>query len=135
MKKSNLLLAPSALLWLAGVLTPLVFVLRMSLYSRGDVSGEKQLDTLFYQAGTWSVESFIKVLTEPFYQRLFGFTALLAVVVTTLTLLFGYLLGYAVYRATPRGKIALILLIALPKFTNILVFVYGVKMIFGPNGF
>ena len=118
-----------------GVLTPLVFVLRMSLYSRGDVSGEKQLDTLFYQAGTWSVESFVKVLTEPFYQRLLGFTAILCIVVTIFTLLFGYLLGYAIYRATLRGKITLILLIALPKFTNILVFVFGVKMIFGANGF
>jgi ABC-type spermidine/putrescine transport system permease subunit I len=107
----------------------------MSLYSRGDISGEKQYETLFYQAGTWSFESFIKVLTEPFYQRLFGFTAVLSLVVTILTLLFGYLLGYAVYRATPRGKIVLILLIALPKFTNILVFVFGVKMLFGANGF
>jgi ABC-type spermidine/putrescine transport system permease subunit I len=135
MKNSKLLLAPSVFIWLAGVLTPLVFLLRMSLYSRGDISGEKRLDVLFYQPGTWSLESFTKVLTEPFYLRLFGFTALLALVVTTLTLLFGYLLAYAVYRATPRSKIALILLIALPKFANILVFVYGVKMIFGANGF
>jgi spermidine/putrescine transport system permease protein len=135
MRASRLLLAPSALLWLAGVLTPLVFVLRMSLYSRGDIAGEKRFDTLFYQAGTWSLESFANVLTEPFYHRLFGFTALLAIVVTVLTLVLGYVLGYAIYRATPRGKVALILLIVLPKFTNILVFIYGVKMIFGPNGF
>jgi ABC-type spermidine/putrescine transport system permease subunit I len=135
MRTWKLLLAPAAVLWLAGVLMPLMFVLRMSLYSRGDISGEKRFDTLFYQAGTWSFESFQRVLSEPFYQRLFGFTAILALVVTILTLLTGYLLGYAVYRATPRGKVALILLIALPKFTNILVFVYGVKMIFGPNGF
>jgi spermidine/putrescine transport system permease protein len=131
----RLLLIPSALLWLAGVLTPLLFLLRMSLYSRGDVAGEKSFDTLFYQTGTWSMESFIKVLTAPYYQRLFGFTAFLAAVVTVLTLGFGYLLGYTVYRATLRGKIALVLLIALPKFTNILVFVFGVKMIFGANGF
>jgi ABC-type spermidine/putrescine transport system permease subunit I len=134
MRSWKLLLAPWALLWLAGVLTPLVFVLRMSLYSRGDVSGERRLDTLFYQAGTWSVESFVRVLSEPFYQRLFGFTAVLSLVVTVCTLLAGYLLGYAVYRSAVRGKIALILLIALPKFTNILVFVFGVKMIFGASG-
>src|SRR4051794_3803272 len=134
-KHASALLAPVVLLWLVAVLAPLVFVLRMSLFSRGDTSGERQLDSLFYQAGTWSVQSFITVLSEPFYQRLFLFTFLLALTVTALTLLFGYVLGYAVYRATPRGKIALILLIALPKFTNILVFVYGVKMIFGANGF
>jgi len=135
MKAPKVLLMPSAMLWLAGVLTPLVFELRMSLYSRGDTTGEKRLDTLFYQAGTWSIESFVKALTEPFYQRLLGFTALLAVEITVLTLLFGYLLGYTVYRATPRGKILLIILIALPKLTNILVFVFGLKMIFGANGF
>lgn len=135
MRKWKLLLVPAVLLWLGGVLTPLVFVLRMSLYSRGDVSGGKRFETLFYEPGTWSVESFAAVLTEPFYQRLFAFTAILSLVVTVLTLLFGYLLGYAIHRATARQKIALILLIALPKFTNILVFVFGVKMIFGANGF
>lgn len=135
MNTSRVLVAPAALLWLAGVLVPLVLVLRMSLYSRGDTSGEKRLDTLFYQAGTWSLESFGRILTEPFYYGLFGFTALLAIVVTALTLLFGYILAYAVYRSSSRWKIALVLLIALPKFTNILVSVYGVKMIFGANGF
>jgi spermidine/putrescine transport system permease protein len=134
MTASRLLLIPCALLWLAGVVTPLVFVLRMSLYSRGNVSGEAQFDTLFYQAGTWSLDSFARVLSDPFYHRLFGFTAVLALMVTVIVLSVGYVLGYAVYRARPQGKIALILLIALPKFTNILVFVYGVKMIFGPNG-
>jgi ABC-type spermidine/putrescine transport system permease subunit I len=135
MRPSKLLLAPQALLWLAGVLTPLVFLLRMSLYSRGPVSGEQWMDRLFYQPGSWSLESFVKIFTEPYYHRLFGFTAMLAAIVTALTLGFGYLLGYTVYRATPRGKIVLVLLIALPKFTNILVFVFGVKMIFGANGF
>ena len=134
MKTWKLLLLPVALLWLAGVLTPLVFVVRMSLYSRGDVSGEKRFDTLFYQPGTWSLESFVTVLRDPYYQRLFGFTAALAIVVTVLTLLLGYLLGYSIYRATLRRKITLILLIALPKFTNILVFIFGVKIVFGANG-
>lgn len=134
MRRWLLLLLPAALLWLTGVLTPLIFVLRMSLYARGDVTGPKRYETLFYQAGTWSLESFGKILAEPFYLRLFGFTALLAAVVTALTLLFGYLLGYAVYRAGPREKIALILLIALPKFTNILVFVFGIKMMLGASG-
>lgn len=129
------LLTPAALLWLAGVLAPLLVVLRMSLYSRGNVTGERRLDTLFYEAGTWSLESFVKVLTEPFYLRLFGFTILLALTVTVLTLVCGYILAYSIYRASIRTKIALILLVALPKFTNILVFVYGVKLIFGTNGF
>ena len=48
--------------------------------------------------------------------------------------MFGYVLAYAVYRAaTPGRKVAWILCIALPKFTNILVFVFGVKLIFGAS--
>ena len=132
---TGFLLAPSAFLWLTGVLAPLVLVLRMSLYSRGSATGEQRYDMLFYQPGTWSVESFVQVLTEPFYLRVFGFTAVLVVVVSSITLLCGYLLAYAVYRATPRGKIALIVLIVLPKFNNILVLVHGVKMMLGPSGF
>jgi ABC-type spermidine/putrescine transport system permease subunit I len=135
MKNSKWLLAPSALLLLGGVLAPLVFVLRMSLYARGDVAGERQFDILFYQAGTWSMESFVKLLTQPYYHGLFGFTALLAAVVTVVTLLLGYILAYTIYRATPKAKIALIVLVVLPKFTNILVFVFGVKILFGASGF
>lgn len=134
MTVSRLVMIPCALLWLAGVVTPLVFVVRMSLYSRGNASGETQFDTLFYKAGTWSFDSFARVLSDPFYHRLFAFTGRLALIVTVLTLLIGYLLGYSVYRARSKGKVALILLIALPKFTNILVFIYGVKMIFGASG-
>lgn len=131
----GLLLAPSAFLWLTGVLAPLVLVLRMSLYARAGGTGEQRYDVLFYQPGTWSIESFVKVLTEPFYLRVFGFTAVLVTVVSAITLVCGYLLGYAVYRASPRGKIVLIVLIVLPKFNNILVLVHGVKMILGPSGF
>lgn len=134
-QRTGLLLGPSAFLWLAGVLAPLVLVLRMSLYSRGAAAGEQQYDVLFFQPGTWSLESYATVLTEPFYLRIFGFTALLTAAVGCLTLTCGYLLGYAIYRAARRGKVILILLIVLPKFNNILVMVHGVKMIFGPSGF
>lgn len=133
--KPRLLLAPSVVMWLAGVLLPLALVVRMSLYSVGRASGEKRFDTLFYEAGTWSLESYVRILLEPYFLRLFGFTMLLAAAVTAITLVSGYILAYAVYRAPVRSKVFLILLIALPKFTNILVFVFGVKMIFGANGF
>jgi ABC-type spermidine/putrescine transport system permease subunit I len=133
--KSRWLMTPAALLWLTGVLVPLLFVLRMSLYSPGAATGEKRLDTLFYQAGTWSLESFGRVLGEPYFQHLFGFTIMLAALVTVLSLVAGYILAYSIYRASLPRKIALVLLVALPKFTNILVFVYGVKIVFGANGF
>lgn len=133
--KSRWLLTPAALLWVTGVLLPLLFVVRMSLYSRGAATGEKRFDTLFYESGTWTLESFDRILREPYFHHLFGFTMLLAVVVTALTLVAGYILAYSIYRAPMGTKIALVLLIALPKFTNILVFVYGVKLIFGANGF
>jgi spermidine/putrescine transport system permease protein len=131
---NKLLLAPSVVLWLAGVLTPLVLLLRMSLYSVSSGAGEQRFDTPFYQPGTWSIESYQRVFTEPFFRDLIAFTGGLALPVTILTLAAGYILAYSVYRAPPRRKVVLILLITLPKLTNILVFVFGVKMIFGANG-
>lgn len=131
----HLLLVPSALLWLAGVLLPLLSILRMSLYARGDVTGEHQFDVLFYQPGTWSLESFAKIASDPFYLRTSAFTLGLGLLVTSMTLLLGFVLAYAVYRSSTRGKVLLIALIALPKFANILVYVYGLKILLGPNGF
>ncbi len=46
----------------------------------------------------------------------------------------GYVVAYAFYRSSPVGKLVLGVLVVLPKFTNILVFVFGLKMIFGPSG-
>ena len=129
------LLLPAVLLWLAAVLAPLLFVLRMSLYSRGDIEGARRFDVLFYQPGTWSLESFARILTEPFYLRMLSFTVGLALTVTVLTLTLGYLAAYAVYRSRPAGKALLLGLVALPKFTNILVYVFGLKLLLGANGF
>jgi ABC-type spermidine/putrescine transport system permease subunit I len=129
------LLTPAALLWLAGVLAPLLFVLRMSLYARGDIEGEKRFDVLFYAPGTWSLKSFASIFSEPFYLKMLGFTAGLALTVSLLTLTLGYVVAWGVYRSPPAGKAALIALIALPKFTNILVYVFGLKLLVGGNGF
>ncbi|MBI1357124.1 MAG: ABC transporter permease subunit [Acidobacteria bacterium] len=129
------LLLPAGLLWLAGVLAPLLFVLRMSLYSRGGIAGEKRYDILFYQPGTWSLESFRQILAEPFYLRMLGFTIGLALLVTALTLALGYVAAYGIYRSGPAGKAFLLTLIVLPKFTNILVYVFGLKLLLGRNGF
>lgn len=129
------LTAPAAALWTVGVALPLLLVLRMSLYFRGDVSGPRQFETLFFEPGTWTLANFAKILTEPFYLGTLSFTVGLALTTTLLTLTLGYVVAYAIYRATPVGKVVLIVLVILPKFTNILVFVYGLKMIFGPSGF
>jgi spermidine/putrescine transport system permease protein len=129
------LTAPAAVLWLLGVAAPLLLILRMSLYSQGDVSGPRQFETLFYQPGTWTLENFVRVFATPFYLNELAFTVGLAVVSTALTLALGYVVAYAVYRTSPAGKAVLLVLVTLPKFTNILVFVYGLKMIFGPSGF
>ena len=129
------LTAPAAALWMLGVALPLLFILRLSVYSRGDVSGAKQFETLFYQPGTWTLENFVRILTTPFYFNTLAFTVGLAVTSTVLTLALGYVVAYAVYRSSPAGKVVLLVLVTLPKFTNILVFVYGLKMIFGPSGF
>ena len=134
-KRYRWLTAPAAALWTLGVALPLLVILRMSLYSRGDISGPNQFETLFYQPGTWTLENFVRILTTPFYLNTLAFTIGLAVTSTLLTLALGYVVAYAVYRSSRAGKVVLLVLVTLPKFTNILVFVYGLKMILGPSGF
>jgi spermidine/putrescine transport system permease protein len=129
------LTAPAAVLWMLGVALPLALILRMSLYSRGDVSGPRQFETLFYQPGTWTLENFAGIFATPFYRNTLFFTFGLALTITALTIALGYVVAYAIYLSSPAGKAVLIVLATLPKFTNILVYVYGLKMIFGPSGF
>lgn len=128
------LVLPAALLWLVGVLTPLLFVLRMSLFSRGDIRGAKRFDVLFYEPGTWSLESFGRIFSEAHYLKLLGFTIALGLTVTVATLVIGYLAAYGIYRSGPLGKTILITLIVVPKFTNILVYIFGLKLLLGGNG-
>jgi putative spermidine/putrescine transport system permease protein len=107
----------------------------MSLYSHGDVEGERRFDALFYQAGTWSFESFALIFSEPFYLKMLGFTLGLALTISAITLTLGYIAAYGVYRSNPAGKALLITLVALPKFTNVPVYVFGLKLLLGRNGF
>ena len=130
-----IMLAPATLLWTFGVLIPLAFILRMSLYSSGPTTGEHRFDVLFYEPNTFTFDSFVTLFTQPYYQRLILFTIGLAIVITVVTMLVGYLLAYSVFQVRPAMKPLLLLLIVLPKFTNILVFIFGLKVIFGPSGF
>jgi ABC-type spermidine/putrescine transport system permease subunit I len=127
-------LAPAAILWGIGVLAPLVWLVRLSLYWQGNETGEHRFDVLFYHPGTLTLDNYYRIFTDRFYLRMILFTAGLGLLVTAVTAPLGYVLGYAIYRSTPRAKALLVLLIALPKFTNILVFVYGLKILLGPNG-
>jgi ABC-type spermidine/putrescine transport system permease subunit I len=117
-----------------GVALPLGWLLRLSLYSRGAAAGERQFDVLFYQPGTWTLENYARVFTDWFYVRTLLFTVGLGLAVTAVTVTVGYVLAYAVYRSGPRGKAALLALIVLPKFANVIVFVYGLKILFGASG-
>jgi len=128
------LLAPASLLWMAGVIAPLLWLLRLSLY-QSPAEGEHKFDVLFYYPGSWTLENYRHVLTDPFYVRTLLFTVVLGLTVTGITVFTGYVLGYAIYRAGRREKIALLVLIAIPKFTSLILFIYGLKMMLGSNGF
>lgn len=128
------LLAPAALLWTIGVLGPLLWILRLSLAWQGSPKDEHAYDVLFYHPGTWTLANYARIFSEWFYLRMLLFTAGLALLVTAVSVTLGYVLAYAVYRASPRFKTALLVLIVMPKLTNILVFIFGLKIMLGPSG-
>ena len=128
------LLAPAFVLAAIGTLAPLAWVLRLSLYRRGGMAGERQYEILFYEPGTWTMENYSQILSEPFYRGTLLFTLGLGVLVTVIAITVGWVLAWGLHSCRPGSRAALAALIVLPKFTNIIVFVFGLKMMFGANG-
>jgi ABC-type spermidine/putrescine transport system permease subunit I len=130
-----ILLAPACALLTAGVVAPLLWLVRLSLYTKPAGGGERQYDVLFYLPDTWTLSNFSRVAADPFYVRMVLFTIGLGLLATVIAVMLGYILAIGVHQAPRRWKGPLIILIALPKFTSLLLFIFGLKMIFGANGF
>ena len=87
-----------------------------------------------YQSA-FSLDGYIKFLTDPFYLNVIFYTIKISLLVTFIALLVGYPAAYYVARATGMKKIICLLLIIVPLWTNLIVRIYGWFVILGQNGF
>lgn len=135
-----LLLAPVMVLLVFFFAGPLLWLFRVSLYQSRGSSGfgiggaSGQQGGGYYVEGTWTLENYARFFSDEYYMSILGFTLELAAIVTVVTMLISYPMAYYIYKAPPRLKVALLILVILPKLSNILVLVYGMQILLANNG-
>ncbi|MEM7224349.1 MAG: ABC transporter permease [Pseudomonadota bacterium] len=135
-----LLLAPMGLMLIGFFAWPLLWLFRVSLYeSRGSsgfgIGGAKgQEGGGFYVEGTWTLDNYIRIFSDEYFQDIMIFTVEFAILVTIVTMLLAYPMAYYIYKAGPRLKVILLILVILPKLSNMLVLVYGLQILLANNG-
>jgi ABC-type spermidine/putrescine transport system permease subunit I len=113
---------------------PVLYLARLSLYEGGGSSGFGIGSGGFYQPNTWSLSSYINLLTDKYFRDVFLFTILLGIGVTLLTLLLAYPLALTIHELSPRLKVLALTAVILPKLTNPLLIVYGLVLILSNTG-
>lgn len=128
-----LLLSPVGLFFLAFFLFPFISLFRVSLASNPGGTGYGE-GTPFYIPGTWTLANYVRFFTDSYFLQTALFTVELGILTALSTALVSYALAYQIYRARPLAKSALLMVVILPKFTNVLVLMYGFLVVFGSNG-
>ena len=109
------LASPALLILVMLVVLPLLYILVLSLLSRGTY-GEvvRQLNINNYAR-----------LFDPLYLKIFIYSLYIALLTTALTLVIGYPLAYFITRARPQARNIYISLILVPFWTNFIIRIYA----------
>lgn len=128
-----LLLAPAVLFLVTFLCFPALGLLRISLAANPGGTGYGE-GTPFYQPGTWTLDNYVRFFSDPYFRQLGLFTIEFGLIVCVVSTLVSYALAYQIYRSPPWLKSVLLLVVILPKFTNVLVLMYGLLVVFGTSG-
>ncbi len=128
-----LLLSPVVLFLLTFFLLPFLALLRVSVAANPGGSGYGE-GTLFYKPGTWTLDNYIRFFTDPYFVKMALFTVEFGIIVCVVTTLVAYAFAYQIYRSPPWLKTLLLMVVILPKFTNVLVLMYGLLVVLGTRG-
>ena len=81
--------------------------------------------------GSWTLQHYGQVVTDPFYYRIFLRTFWMGFAATVLCLIFGYPVAYLFTRVGPTARQVLLVLILAPLLTNAVVRTFGWMIILG----
>ena len=124
-KRFALLLKLPLYLWtVLFVLAALVYVIGLSLQSRGELIGV---------SGQWTLDNYAR-LREPQYFQVLVNSLRLAALTTLLCALIGYPFGYLMARLKPASRSVVTLLLVVPFWTNSLIRIYGWRILLIGNG-
>lgn len=119
------LLIPGLLALAISFLLPLLWLLRMS-FNRGGSAGAIEY--------TWTLDTYVSALTDPFYWHVSLNTLELGGLVTAITLVVSYPLALFLTRTQSRWRGVLVALAITPLLTSQVVRTYGWLVILGDDG-
>jgi ABC-type spermidine/putrescine transport system permease subunit I len=128
-----MLLSPVLLFLLVFFLSPFLSLFRISLASNPGGTGYGE-GTPFYIPGTWTFDNYIRFFSDEFFVDMAIFTVEFGIMVCIISTVVSYALAYQIYRSRPLMKSVLLMIVILPKFTNVLVLMYGLLVVFGISG-
>jgi len=124
-EKFVFLFLPALVIVIVFFFVPIFTLLRISFY--------KSTPFAVYEEG-FTFANYIKIFTDFFYLKTIFFTLKIATIVTFISLACGYPVAYYTARAAGLRKLICILCIIIPLWTNLIVRIYGWRVILGRAG-
>ena len=124
-KRFLLMFMPALIIVLVFFFIPILSLLRISFF--------KYVGMGIFEPD-FTLASYLKFLTDPFYLQVIWYTIKIAVTVTVICLIVGYPVAYYISCMTGKWKITLLLLLIIPLWTNLIVRIYGWFVILGKQG-
>jgi putative spermidine/putrescine transport system permease protein len=112
-----LLLTPLALVLAGFFLLPVLMLLPTSF--------REYLPGVGLAPGVWTLENYVRIVTDDYYREVIWRTLGLGLFVTLACLLLGYPLAYLIARGPERWRVPLILLVVFPMLLNLVVRSFG----------
>ena len=94
----------------------------------------RKVDPYGGMGGGWSLEAW-RALANPSYPKIFARTIWLSALAAAICILLALPIAYAMGRATPRVRSALLLVFIVPFWTNFLIRVFAWRQLLHPAGF
>jgi spermidine/putrescine transport system permease protein len=82
----------------------------------------------------FTMNNYVKFFTDPFYLRVLLNSFLLGTAVAIVTIPFGYVVAYALWKSKGMKRKILYICILFPLFTNLVVRLYGWRIMLSPAG-
>jgi putative spermidine/putrescine transport system permease protein len=122
---ASLLIGPATLVVLLSLVLPLALLARYSL---------NRYDRRTFMVEAFTLENYLRFVTDPFYTGVLWTTFSIAIVTTLLCLLMGFPIAYKLARSQSRWKSIGVLLIILPLFIGSTVRALGWMGVLGRGG-
>jgi putative spermidine/putrescine transport system permease protein len=123
---SAALVIPACIVVAAALIVPLAYMLLLSL--------NRSRPGIIELSGNFTVANYVRVLSSSFYLRVLGKTVYLAGIATASCAIFGSMLAMAIWRAPPRLRGIMIIVVISPLLVSIVTRTFGWMIVLGDNG-